>query len=391
MKLIYIANARIPTEKAHGIQIMKMCEAFASSGIEVELVAPWRFNRIKQNPFEYYGVKQVFKIKKLLSVDLIPLDFLFGNFALWVQTISFLVSAKIYLFLKSVVVRGLLSVAIRKTYDILYTREPFTGLFFKNYVLEIHSLPSKINSLHKKIWKKAKALVVLTNFIKDKLIWLGISEQKILVAPDAVDLEEFDIKISREEARKKLNLPKDKFLIGYVGMLKTLEMEKGIDVAIKSLKLLEEDALLVLVGGLKEDIEFYKKLAVDFNLKNRILFTGQLRHALIPLYLRSFDVLIAPFPETEHYKFYMSPLKLFEYMASGRPIIASDLSSIREILNEGNAVLVEPNNPEALAEGIKKVLQDKNLTDRISRQAFENVKEYTWDKRVEIIINFISK
>ncbi|MCH7883412.1 hypothetical protein IIA95_03290, partial [Patescibacteria group bacterium] len=70
MKLIYIANARIPTEKAHGIQIMKTCEAFADNGAEIELVVPWRFNPIKNDPFEYYDVKRVFKIVKIPSLDL---------------------------------------------------------------------------------------------------------------------------------------------------------------------------------------------------------------------------------------------------------------------------------------------------------------------------------
>ena len=64
MKILYIANARMPTEKAHGIQIMKTCEAFAELGHEVELILPWRFNPIKEDIFEYYNVKKNFKIKK---------------------------------------------------------------------------------------------------------------------------------------------------------------------------------------------------------------------------------------------------------------------------------------------------------------------------------------
>jgi glycosyltransferase involved in cell wall biosynthesis len=276
-----------------------------------------------------------------------------------------------------------------KKYDILYTREQFTGLFFKNFVLEIHSLPKKIKSIHKKIWGKARALIVLTSFIKNKLVEAGVPENKILIAPDGVDLEKFDIDISKEEARKKFSLPSDKILIGYVGMLKTMEMSKGIDLAIEALKNLPGNIILVLVGGNKMDIDEYQNFASSLDLRDRVIFTGRVRHELILYYLKAFDILIAPFPDIEHYRFYMSPLKLFEYMASGVPIVTSDLPSIREILNENNAVLVEPNNPEILSEGIKKVLENYDFSAKISKQAFQDVQNYTWKKRAERILEFV--
>jgi glycosyltransferase involved in cell wall biosynthesis len=399
-KLIYIANARIPTEKAHGIQIMKMCEALAqcdannankANKIEVELLTPRRFNSINQDPFEYYDAERVFEIKRLPCLDLVY--FGLEKFGFLIQTVTFLISAKIYLFFKR--------------YDILYTREQLVGLFFKDFILEIHSLPSNIKTFHKKIWQKAKTLIVLTSFIKKRLVEAGVKEDKILVAPDGVDLEKFQIqnyqaKVPKSQddfgiaslklkIREELGLPQDKILIGYVGMLKTMDMEKGIDVAIQSLKFLDENYILVLVGGKREDIEFYKKQAEESNLSSRVFFIGWVKHKLVPLYLKSFDILITPFPENKHYKFYMSPLKIFEYMASGAPIIASDLPSIREILNENNAVLVEPDNAEKLAEGIKKVLLNKDLADKISKQALEDVQGYTWQKRAEKILEFISR
>ena len=82
-------------------------------------------------------------------------------------------------------------------------------------------------------------------------------------------------------------------------------------------------------------------------------------------------------------------MKFFEYMASGSPIVASDLPSIREALNESNSILVEPNNPEALTDGIERVLKDQDLSSRISRQAFLDVQDYTWRKRAKQVINFI--
>ena len=375
MKLIYLSNARIPTEKAHGLQTMKMGEAFASCGLDVELVTPRRFNVIKENPFKYYDVEKKFKIIKLPCLDFIPLDFILGRIAFLIQTISFLISAKIYLSFKK--------------YDILYTREQLTGLFFKDFVLEIHSLPHKIRFFHRRAWQRAKKLIVLTSFIKNSLIEIGIPENKILVAPDGVDLEKFDIEISKKEARKKLNLPEDKILIGYIGMLKTLNMEKGINFAIGSLKFLDNRIVLVLVGGHNKDIEFYKKMVEELQFKNKVLFIGQVPHKSVPMYLKAFDVLIAPFPEIDHYKFYMSPLKIFEYMTSERPIIISNLPAIREVLNESNAILIKPGSPEKLAESINFTLKNPTFADRISKQAHKDVREYTWIKRAERILKFI--
>ena len=110
MKILYIANIRLPTEKAHGIQIMKMCEAFAGLGHEIELVVPWRFNWIKTEPFEYYGVKKNFKITKLPSLDTVWL----GRIGFWVQSFTFAEVSVWY--------------ALFKKADIVYSRDELSLL-----------------------------------------------------------------------------------------------------------------------------------------------------------------------------------------------------------------------------------------------------------------------
>jgi len=124
MKILYIANIRMPTEKAHGIQIMKMCEAFADLGHEVILVVPYRFNHIKDNPFEYYGVTKNFKIKRLPSVDLV----IFGKIGFLIQSISFAKFALLYsIFYKA---------------DIIYSRDEvlviFLSFLHRNIFWESH-------------------------------------------------------------------------------------------------------------------------------------------------------------------------------------------------------------------------------------------------------------
>ena len=118
-----------------------------------------------------------------------------------------------------------------------------------------------------------------------------------------------------------------------------------------------------------------------------IIITGRRSHGQVPVYLKAADALILPNKKgNQTSAYYTSPLKLFEYMASQRPIVASDLPSIREVLNETNAVMVEPDNPEALAAGIKLVLEDSRLADKLARQALVDASNYTWQKRAEKIL-----
>ena len=111
---------------------------------------------------------------------------------------------------------------------------------------------------------------------------------------------------------------------------------------------------------------------------------GHKPYSEIPYWLKAADVLILPNSGKEEIsKHWTSPLKLFEYMASKRPIIASDLPSLSDVLNESNALLIEPDNPERIAEAIKNVLKDSNFSVKISNQAFQDVQHYSWRKRTE--------
>lgn len=373
MKLLYISNARIPTEKAHGIHIMKMCEAFinynpnAANKIEVELILPRRFNHIKEDPFDYYGVERNFKIKKLFCIDLIPWDRYFGYFALWLESLSFALAVFFYLF-------------SQKT-DIIYTRDKsllFLSFFKKNIVFESHTFP-KNYFLYGLFWKKLKRLVVITQKLKDLFVKRGIVSEKILVAPDGADIEAFDVKCSAFEAREKLGLPHDKKIILYTGHLYEW---KGAQILAETSRYLPENAEVYFVGGTEADIKKFKTKNLNF----KINVVGHRPYSEIPYWLKAADVLVLPNSGKEEIsKYWTSPLKMFEYMAAQKPVVASDLPSIREVLNEENSILVEPDNAQALAGGIKKALENYQLSDRISEKVFRDVQNYTWDKRAEKI------
>ncbi len=345
---------------------MKMCEAL-SQHYEVELIVPRRLNPIKRNSFEFYDVEQRFKIVRLPCLDFITLGF--GKVGFWLEAGTFFLAAKIYLLFQKK--------------DIRYTRDFIAGFFLRDLIVEAHYLPEKISSVFRMFIKETKAWIVLTRFLAQELVAEGVLEKNILIAPDAVDIKKFDIPVTQQECRERLQLPKDKKIVLYTGHLYEW---KGVDTLIVASALLDDSYIVYLVGGTVEDVARYKK-KVEGN--SRIVIVGHRSYLEIPLWLKAADVLVLPnMGEKAISRLYTSPMKLFEYMASKRPIISSDLPSLREILNENNAFFVAPGDARGLAQEIKKNVGSNEARQK-TEKAFLDVQQYTWEKRAKNIATYI--
>lgn len=364
MKIIYLAEIRLPTKNAHGFQIMNMCSAFVKEGSKVLLLIPWRKNLLKKDPFDFYKLPKIFKVKKLPAIDLYPLRFIPERISGFIHLFSFLLSARIYLFFVSC--------------DILYTRESFVGLFFKKFCLEVH-MPEQI----KRRGFRAEKFIVLNNYIKKELVLCGLNSDDILVAPDAVDLSLFYPR-PKMEARQLLNWKSDRPVVLYCGNFKVW---KGVDIVAEVVKLLP-DVFIVMMGATKEND--LKRIQQKVSGLPNVLVKGFTLHEDLPLYLAGADIFLLPNTALdENSRLYTSPLKLFEYMASGRPIVASDLPSLREVLNESNATFFEPDNPLSLVGSIKKILENPDLAEKKTTQALVESKKHTWENRARKILLFI--
>ncbi|MBH41826.1 MAG: glycosyl transferase family 1 [Candidatus Magasanikbacteria bacterium] len=230
--------------------------------------------------------------------------------------------------------------------------------------------------------RRQKKIFVLTQLMKEDLIKYGVDGRKIHVSPDGVDLEQFTISLSKEDARKKLNLPYDKTIVMYTGSFYMYKW-KGVDVLLEAAKSIDEDRyLFVLVGANKDEVSQIKR---KYSLTNVLLLPHQ-PHKDIPVFLKAADVLVLPNTDSDAISSrYTSPLKLFEYMASGVPILASNIPSIREVLDNSNAVLFEPGSSKALVSGLKTLISDGELVSGLVKQAKEDVLEYTWHKRAGLV------
>ena len=164
---------------------------------------------------------------------------------------------------------------------------------------------------------------------------------------------------------------------------------KGAKTLLEAARLSGEDILFVFVGGTKKDIGAFKSQA---GINKNILVAGHQPYQEIPFWLKAADLLVLPNSgEEDISRYWTSPMKMFEYMASGQPIVASDLPSLREVLNENNAVLVEPDNPKALAEGINKTLKNSAFSANISARALKDVQKYSWINRAKNIYEIIRR
>lgn len=389
---------------------MKMCEAFQNAGADVVFLYPRRQNNFKENIFSFYGVKKIFKVKKLFSLDLLRLKFL-GSFPYIISAASFYFSVFFYVLFN---LRGYKYVLTRDFYGAAVFK-----LFGKKVIFDVHSFPARPGFSFKFFLKLNDKFIVITEGLKKELVNFNIVAEKIFVLPDGVDLEKFNVKLNKEEVRKKLGLPQDKKLVMYTGHLyewkgANMLLEVASNFQFPRLPSPEGEAnggraisnfqtnskfqnsnyekeniasiLFIFVGGTDKDIERFKEKVKKENLNN-VLVAGRKPYNEIPLWLKAADVLVLPNSGREKLSaLYTSPLKMFEYMAVGKPIVASALPSIQEILNEQNAVLVEPDNPQALTQGIKKVLEDEALAEKITARAQKDAQEFSWGKRAKKVI-----
>ena len=377
MKLIYITNTRFPSEKANSYQSMQMCYSFSEYFNEVEL---WtgrarntnELNAIK-NIFEYYNVKKTFVIRKFFQFDSKILgslnEFFWANF-------------KGFVFAVNVCIRLIKYRNCKKV--IIYTRiwhVMFVISFFKKIGLvnsRIYYESHKFSNFLIKMLSAADGIIVINNYLKN--LYYENSFKNIHLAHDGVNLSEYN-NISSYKFR-----PKNKeFNIVYTG---SLSLWKGVNTLVDSLRFLPKNIKLIFVGGSDKYLEQFIEYVQDSPDRNRIKIVPHIPKKELLQYIEIADVLVLPNSAKAKMSLYTSPIKLFEYMASKRPIVASDLSSIKEILSDlDNSLLFEPDNPVDLAEKIINAIQN-DCSDIVLR-ASNDVIPYTWSMRAKNITKFI--
>ncbi len=230
------------------------------------------------------------------------------------------------------------------------------------------------------LFSNADHIVAVSETVKG-YIHLMAPQASVSVVPNGVDIRPFQRVRASNGAPGKHG--KKKFLVGFAGSLKPWH---GLEFLLEAFRRLPENQNFELKiigdGPLRSSLE---RLACKLGLQNRVTFTGAVNFEEMPKTLKMLDVLVAPYRQLDG--FYFSPLKIFEYMAAGRPIVASRIGQVAEILKDGeSALLVPPEDPEALAAALHRLKNDKELRERLGRQAQEIAeKKHTWKARLKTV------
>jgi glycosyltransferase involved in cell wall biosynthesis len=407
VQILYLADIRFPLERANGIQSMETCHALAARGHDVTLVVRPDTRTPPRDPFVFYGLPRIAG----LTVEVAPVT---GPAA--ARRVGFLTFA--------------MGRAMGRTrQDLIFTRDlGLASLLLRvpaalraPLVYEAHGIaadvaealpglltgapeasPAKLDRLARRdahVWSAADGYVTITAALARELTERFGNRPRIAVVPDGVRATATATATATEctdqgsatestdhtdhgSATESTDSTERFFTIGYAGHLYPW---KGVDLLVKAVAALPDAAGLIIGGHEKEpDLARVKALAERLHCAARMTFTGLLPPAEVAARLRRADVVALPNPASAISSTFTSPLKLFEYMASGRPIVASDLPAVREILRDGeNALLVEPGNPEALAAGIRRIKNDAALGRRLAAQSMLDAEQYTWARRAE--------
>lgn len=372
-RVAYIGSPELFSRGASAIHVMKMCQAMGRLGIETDLIlaTPGKTPDIRA----YYGVDYAFNI--------IQFPYFKSSF---MRNVLHGVRAGVYMGMR----KGL--------YDITVTRNiVYAFIAAKVFGIPVvydahHPLVTGARPLFRAIKDSPNLVRFSTNTggLADIYLKEGLPPEKLVVAHNGVDLERYASLPKKEEARRGLGLALDKDIICYSGNIyEGRGIELLIDVSVKL-----PNTKFLIVGGRDEDVLRYRQLAAQKNASG-FKFTSYVSHDLVPLYLAAADVLVMPYTTAMTIKGgtvatdFTSPIKLFEYMASGRPIVATSLPSVNELLRDGeNAVVVPPDSADALYEGLSRVLRDSALAGRIASGALADVRGYTWEERVKKVLGF---
>jgi glycosyltransferase involved in cell wall biosynthesis len=378
MRVVYISFSKVPSTHANSVHVMKMSAAISSLGNNITLLTR------KQTLRSYSSKDIMFNYGIRSDLTLVQKYYPEGPLGWIIYGIN------------------CISYVLKTKPDIVYSRDPFSAylsaLFNFDTIFECHSVAigNRDKILFPKIFnnRSTRKIVVISKALSRliKKDYSGVDKGKIIVAHDGVDLESYENTSS--PVAKIFIRQKSKYTIGYFG---SFYKGRGIDQVLQIAKRLKH-LRFVLIGGSENEIRFYRNIILQEELTNVIL-SKFIPNREVSYYLKECSILLMPYQSGLEVaggggdtSTWMSPLKMFEYMASKIPIISSNLPVLKEILDDGhNSLLVEPNNIEAWTSAISRLCNDSALRLKLASNAYRDVQQYSWDERAKQIVGNYSK
>jgi glycosyltransferase involved in cell wall biosynthesis len=406
MRVLYLGSTDLPQPKARAIQIVHTCHALARAGADVTLVAGRRGRRGPRSALRDYGLAPHPRLR-LIRVPIAripptaPPKVLAWFTRVWQMS---------YLAGLMAILPG--ELAARRP-DVIFARDLRTARLAvgparavgARLVFEVHGLPSfevaqragranlptsevgRLRSLEQDVFDRADLIVTITECARQILIDdYRVLPARVRTVADGTTLRPVEIVPTRAA------LPADAPAIYYVGQLYPW---KGAGLVVEVAARVPE-ARFVIVGGMPNgergdpDVDALQRRAQALGISDRVDLRGYLPYRQVAEELAQARAALLPLPDEPVARYFTSPLKLFDYMAAGVPIVSSNLPALCEVLrHEDNALLAEAGNADAFAAAIRRLLADPPLATRLGHQARVDVARYSWDARAAALLSFL--
>lgn len=378
MNILSLADTRFPIERANGVQTMATCRAVATAGHSVTLLVRPDSQTPARDPFEFYG----WPATPSLHIEVVPTTrhlTLRRAEMLWAGMRRVLGGRFDVVFTRDLGFAALLSRVPRaRRPRLVYESHgiaPIVAAEMPALLGTPGATPSaskleRLDRRERRVWETADAYVTITQALATDLGARYGSRDGVFVVPDGARLTPASPPVAHPRP-----------IAAYSGHLYPW---KGVDVFLDALAQRPDWDGLIIGGHPQErDLPRVQQRLGDLGLATRVRITGLLPQTQVAEALASADVLILPNVQTTISERYTSPLKLFEYLAAGRAIIASDLPAIREVLtHDDTALLVEASNAAALATALDR-LADEGTRRALAARASALAPTFTWDRRAE--------
>ncbi len=376
MRIALISASRVPSRTANSIEVMKVCQAFVDLGHEIHLWLPGPEPKMTWAELkEFYGIRDSFPISWLTSFKVLRrYDF----------SLRAVLKARAWdpsLFY----VWPLQAAAIASSMGLPTT-------------MEVHDRPQgRLGPILFRRFLEGRGATRVLPITEAMREWLSDAYQVdleppfALVAPMGMDLAQYHNLPGPEKARENLGLTEG-FTAGYAGHLYA---GRGIDM-LMDLAWRNQDVHFLWAGGEPEAVEFWRSRLQKTGLQN-VQLLGFVPNERLPLVQAACDVLLMPYEpkisgssggDTAQFA---SPMKQFEYLASGRAILASDLPVFREVLNEENAVLLPPNDVAAWDEALNQLIANDSRRNSLAERARKDAAQYDWRDRARRLLDGLEK
>lgn len=383
-RIVVVAPTQIPSRRANSVQVMKMAQALVVSGHEVYLLAPEMNSQRDGRARDWDSLARHYGLHARFPVEWIGVSRNMRKYDYGWRAVSQARSLEA---------------------DYLYTRLPQAAALASwrgiPTIFEVHDMPQGLIGprLFRRLLvnRRIRRIVLISEALKGDIsrqFDTVLQPPRTIVAADGVDLERYRELPEPPAARRSLNrepglsLPEGSFTAGYTGHLYA---GRGTRMLLDLARRLPQISFLI-AGGEPGAVEMLKAEARRRGLSN-VHLTGFVPNADLPRYQAACDFLLMPYQKRVAASSggdiarYLSPMKLFEYLACGRVILSSDLPVLREVLTLENAVFLPPEDAAAWCAAIDELCNLPEARAELSRQARRTAQNYSWDARAERLLS----